>query len=74
MELDNFKSTAHNDCDVFLTEKQLADRWQISVKKLQADRWNGVGAPYIKLQRLVRYRLSDIRAYETARFQMARHV
>jgi len=52
------------ESDIFFTEQQLADRWQVSDKKLQADRWRGVGVPYVKIARTVRYRLSDIRAYE----------
>lgn len=49
---------------IFLTERQLADRWQISVKKLQADRWNGCGVPFVKIGRSVRYRLAEVLAYE----------
>jgi hypothetical protein len=49
-----------------LTEVDLATRWGCSVKKLQADRLKGVGIPYVKLGRLVRYRLSDVLAYEEA--------
>ena len=62
----------HED-DVFLTENQLADRWQVSTKKLQADRWKGVGVPYVKISRSVRYRLREIRAYETQQLQVVRH-
>lgn len=49
---------------IFLTEGQLAKRWQISVKKLQADRWNFRGVPYVKIGRSVRYRLAEVFAYE----------
>lgn len=52
---------------VLLTEGQLAARWQISLKKLQADRWRGNGVPFVKIGRLVRYRLADVQAYESAR-------
>ncbi|WP_374631137.1 DNA-binding protein [Ferrovibrio sp.] len=51
--------------EILLTENQLWRRWQLaSAKKLQADRVRGVGCPYIKIGRLVRYRLSDVVAYE----------
>lgn len=52
--------------EVFLTEQELAIRWNISVKKLQADRWKGTGIQYCKFGRAVRFRLSDIIAYEDA--------
>jgi hypothetical protein len=49
---------------IFLTEHQLGRRWQISVKKLQADRYNRRGVPFVKLGRSVRYRLADVLAHE----------
>lgn len=49
---------------IFLTEHQLGRRWQISVKKLQADRYNRRGVPFVKLGRSVRYRLAEVLAYE----------
>ena len=49
---------------IFLTETDLAHRWQISVKTLQADRLKGAGARYCKFGRSVRYRLADIFALE----------
>jgi len=53
--------------DYLLTEGQLAARWALaSAKKLQADRLKGGGCPFVKIGRSVRYRLSDVLAYETA--------
>jgi hypothetical protein len=49
-----------------LTESQLAQRWQISAKKLQADRCSGRGVPFVRIGRRVRYRLADVEAYEAA--------
>jgi hypothetical protein len=49
-----------------LTEQQLAARWQMSVKTLQANRWKNLGCPYFKAGRLVRYRMEDVVAYEAA--------
>lgn len=49
---------------IFLTEVQLAERWQVSVKKLQADRYNGRGVQFAKIGRSVRYRLADVLAHE----------
>jgi len=53
----------------FLTERQLARRWQVSEKKLQADRHSGSGCQYVGLNRLVRYRLSDVQAFEEVRLR-----
>lgn len=47
-----------------LTEHELANRHQRSVKTIQNDRVKGGGVPFIKIGRLVRYRLDDILAYE----------
>lgn len=53
--------------EIFLSEKQLAMRWSLaSAKKLQADRGAGLGCPWVKIGRAVRYRMSDIVAYEIA--------
>lgn len=34
-----------------------------SLKTLERDRWIGIGVPFIKMGRLVRYRKSDVRAW-----------
>ena len=48
----------------FFTEKDLAKRWRISPRTLQRRRWlKKMNIPYFKDSR-VRYRLSDIKAYE----------
>ena len=48
------------------TETELALRWNISPKTLQRWRCEGVGPPYIKLSKAVRYPVDDIVAYEQA--------
>ena len=50
----------------FITTKQLAARWGVSEEKLELDRYSVRGAPFVKLGRHVRYRLSDLLAYERA--------
>ncbi|AWU95191.1 DNA-binding protein [Azospirillum ramasamyi] len=55
--------------EAHLTESQLARRWAVTEKKLQADRLKGVGCPFVKIGRAVRYRLEDILAYEAARLR-----
>ena len=49
-----------------LNEKQLAERWGVSVRTLQAARVKGSGAPYLRIGGAVRYRLEDVLAYEQA--------
>lgn len=48
----------------FLTEKQLAERWAVSVKFIQNQRYEGRGVAYHKLGSAVRYRLDDVIAFE----------
>jgi len=48
----------------FLTERQLARRWNMSMRTLQKKRCQGGGCVYHKLDGRVRYRLRDIIAYE----------
>jgi len=52
--------------EVFLTERQLATRHQRSVKTLRNARVYGGYVKFVKIGRSVRYRLSDVLAYEQA--------
>jgi hypothetical protein len=52
--------------DRLLTEAEVARRQGRSVKTLQNQRVNGDGIPFLKLGRSVRYRLSDVIAWEEA--------
>ena len=52
--------------EIFLTEKQLASRHQLSVKTLRNARVSGSYIRFVRLGRTVRYRLSDVVAYEEA--------
>ncbi|MDD2663041.1 MAG: helix-turn-helix domain-containing protein [Dechloromonas sp.] len=51
------------------TETELALRWNVSAKTLQRWRCDGVGPPYIKLSKAVRYPVDEIVAYEQANRQ-----
>lgn len=51
---------------IFLDEKAVAERWGISVKALQMWRLRGDGPVFCKFGNRVRYRLSDIEAFELA--------
>lgn len=53
----------------FLTEQQLAYRHQRSVKTIRNDRLRGGYVPFRKFGRQVRYRLSDVLAYEEAQLR-----
>jgi Helix-turn-helix domain len=54
------------DTHDLLTDAQLAVRWQLSRGTLANQRSQGRGPAYLKLAGRVRYRLSDIEAYEEA--------
>jgi DNA-binding transcriptional regulator YiaG len=56
----------NRDDAVFLTERQLAERWNMSVKTIRNWRSNRVGPTCVKLMGAVRYRLSDIIEFEQA--------
>ena len=48
---------------VTLSEEQAADILGFTVKTLQKRRWERKAPPFLKIGRLVRYRLSDIQAF-----------
>jgi hypothetical protein len=49
-----------------LTESDLAKRWNVAVKTIQAQRQRGAGPKYMKLGAAVRYRLTDVEEFESA--------
>ena len=54
------------DDETFLRERDLALRWHKSIRSLQRWRMEGSGPAYVRLGGSIRYRLSDVRAYEAA--------
>ena len=52
--------------NILLTEQQLAERQQRSIKTLQNLRVKGGSIPFVKIGRHVRYRLRDVLAWEEA--------
>lgn len=48
-----------------LTEAQLAERWYISKKTLQAWRLKGGGPEFVRIGSAIRYLLSAVSEYET---------
>jgi predicted DNA-binding transcriptional regulator AlpA len=51
---------------IFLTEKQLAERWNISVKAIQRWRVVGQGPKWMKFGSAVRYPLAEVEKLEAA--------
>ena len=50
--------------DVFLDDRQFAARWNCSPKTLRNHRSAKIGCGFVRIGRLVRYRLSDIINFE----------
>ncbi len=48
------------------TQTQIAERWRVSEGTLERWRSEGIGPIFLKLQGQVRYRLSDVVAFEEA--------
>lgn len=49
-----------------ITQKELAERWSLAEATLERWRSIGIGPHYVKLMSRVRYRLSDVEAFEAA--------
>jgi hypothetical protein len=62
----NHSEAGSTPIDQHLTTRDLARRWQVSVKKLENDRWRGGGVPFVRIGAAVRYRLADVLAFEEA--------
>jgi hypothetical protein len=57
-------STADLPEEVFLSDRQLAARWGCSPRTLRNQRWRREGCEFVRLGRLVRYRMSDVLDFE----------
>ena len=49
---------------IFLTEEQLAERWQCTGKTIGRWRSQGTGPKFLKINGSIRYKLSDVEAFE----------
>ena len=49
---------------IFLTDEQLAERWQCHRKTLIRWRSTGIGPKFVKINNQVRYKLADVEAFE----------
>jgi len=54
-----------------IDEKALAIRWGISTRTLQNKRVAGNGVPFVKISSSVRYRMSDVIAFENAAMRLS---
>ncbi len=50
--------------NIYWSQTQLAEHWQVSESTLERWRSVGIGPIYLKIMGRVRYRLSDISAFE----------
>jgi predicted site-specific integrase-resolvase len=64
MTIDPFKSPEGLQPPALFTERNLADRWQLSCRTLQRWRAEGFGPAWIWIGGSVRYRINDVVAYE----------
>lgn len=56
----------NNQKQILLTEDEVSRIFNISKNTLRSDRFKGSGLPYIKIERRVRYKVSDIEKYLAA--------
>jgi Helix-turn-helix domain len=54
--------------ETFLTDEELATRWAVSPKTLRNARVSGRLIGFVKIGRSVRYRMSDVIAFEEKHF------
>lgn len=52
------------DREQLMTQEELAHRWQISEATLERNRSMKQGVKFMRIGGLIRYRLSDVLAYE----------
>jgi hypothetical protein len=52
--------------DILLSERELGQRWGLQPRSLSSQRLRGEGCPYVRIGRNIRYRMSDVLAYELA--------
>lgn len=58
------QETAPSVVVTYLTQRQLCDRWHLSGRTLERWRADGSGPPWAMFGGSIRYRLSDIEAFE----------
>ena len=63
----NHKNQTEPSKECWLTESEVSELIGVTRATLQNWRWRGVGLPYSKFMRSVRYKESDLYAYMEAR-------
>ena len=53
-----------NDREQLMTQEELAFRWQVSEATLERNRSMKQGVKFLRIGGLIRYRMSDVLAYE----------
>lgn len=66
-----FEAVENALCDRLIDEKTLAIRWGVSTRTLQNKRVAGNGIPFLKISSSVRYRISDVIAFENAAVRLS---
>ncbi len=61
-----------NEAERHLTQLDLARRWRLSTRTLERWRWLRYGPAYLRLGRVVVYRLEDVEAFEASQRRVAR--
>ena len=51
---------------IFLTDRDLRERWKCSRSTLMRWRLTGKGPPFVKINGQIRYKLSDVQKFEAA--------
>lgn len=51
---------------IFLTDRDLRERWKCSRSTLRRWRLTGKGPPFVKINGQIRYKLSDVQKFEAA--------
>ena len=49
---------------VYMTTRDLAERWHCSTRKIEQQRMSGIGPAYLKIGKQVLYDISEIKAFE----------
>ena len=61
-----------NEAERHLTQLDLARRWRMSTRTLERWRWLRYGPAYLRLGKVVVYRLEDVEAFEASQRRVAR--
>ncbi len=61
-----------DEAERHLMQLDLARRWRLSTRTLERWRWLRYGPAYLRLGKVVVYRLEDVKAFEASQRQVAR--